>query len=87
MYGGAYVAIMIFFGLSAGAIGRIKGSSFFLWFLIGFCLPVIGTLAALRGAGTATSRAGAARSAAPSSHCTTRSASAAGATSSGRTRS
>jgi hypothetical protein len=47
MYGGAYVAIMIFFGLSAGAIGKIKGSSFFLWFLIGFVLPVIGTMAAL----------------------------------------
>ena len=47
MYGGAYVAIMIFFGLSAGVIGKIKGSSFFLWFLIGFCLPVIGTIAAL----------------------------------------
>ena len=47
MYGGAYVAIMIFFGLSAGTIARIKGSSFFMWFLIGFCLPVIGTIAAM----------------------------------------
>jgi len=47
MYGGAYVALMIFFGLSAGTIAKIKGSSFFLWFLIGFCLPVIGTIAAL----------------------------------------
>jgi hypothetical protein len=42
-----FVAIAVFFGLSAGAIGRMKGSSFFLWFLIGACLPVFGTLAAI----------------------------------------
>jgi hypothetical protein len=47
MYGGAYIAIAIFFGLSAGTIGKIKGSSFFLWFLIGAALPMIGTIAAL----------------------------------------
>jgi hypothetical protein len=47
MYGGEYVAIALFFGLSAGVIGKIKGSSFLLWFLIGLCLPVIGTIAAL----------------------------------------
>jgi hypothetical protein len=47
MYGGAYIAIAIFFGLSAATIAKIKGSSFFLWFLIGACLPVIGTFAAL----------------------------------------
>ena len=47
MYGGAYVAVMIFSGLSAGAIGKIKGSSFVMWFLIGFVLPIIGTIAAL----------------------------------------
>jgi hypothetical protein len=47
MYGGAYVAIALFFGLSAGTIGKIKGSSFWLWFLIGAVLPVIGTIAAL----------------------------------------
>lgn len=39
--------ILFFFGLSAGAIGKIKGSSFVLWFLIGACLPFLGTLAAL----------------------------------------
>ena len=39
--------ILFFFGLSAGTIGKIKGSSFFLWFLIGFCLPFLGTMAAL----------------------------------------
>jgi hypothetical protein len=47
MYGGAYLVIAFFFGLSAGAIGKIKGSSFFIWFLVGFVLPVLGTLIAL----------------------------------------
>ena len=42
-----YLVIMFFFGLSAGTIGRIKGSSFVVWFLIGFALPGLGTLAAL----------------------------------------
>jgi hypothetical protein len=42
-----FVVILFFFGLSAGTIGKIKGSSFLLWFLIGFCLPGLGTLAAL----------------------------------------
>ncbi len=40
------VAILFFCGLSAGIVGRYKGSSFLLWFLIGFCLPVLGTVAA-----------------------------------------
>ena len=39
--------VMFFFGLSAGTIGRIKGSSFLIWFLIGAGLPLIGTIAAL----------------------------------------
>ena len=42
-----YLVVMFFFGLSAGVIGRIKGSSFLIWFLIGFALPVLGTLAAV----------------------------------------
>ncbi len=42
-----FVVLMVFFGLSAGVIGKIKGSSFFLWFLIGFALPVFGTIAAV----------------------------------------
>jgi hypothetical protein len=42
-----YLVIMFFFGLSAGTIGKIKGSSFVIWFLIGFALPVLGTLAAV----------------------------------------
>jgi len=39
--------ILFFFGLSAGVIGKIKGSSFLIWFLIGFCVPLIGTIVAL----------------------------------------
>ena len=42
-----FLVILFFFGLSAGSVAKIKGHSFFLWFLIGFCLPVFGTLAAL----------------------------------------
>lgn len=42
-----FLVILFFFGLSAGIIGKLKGSSFVLWFLVGFCLPVFGTIAAL----------------------------------------
>jgi hypothetical protein len=41
------VFIMVFCGLSAGIIGKIKGSSFLIWFGIGAALPIIGTIAAL----------------------------------------
>ena len=41
------LVILFFFGLSTAVIGKIKGSSFFMWFLIGFCIPFLGTLAAL----------------------------------------
>ncbi len=33
--------------LIAGVLGKMKGSSFFLWALIGLGLPVIGPIAAL----------------------------------------
>lgn len=39
--------IMFFCGLSAGVIGKIKGSSFLIWFLVGAALPIVGTIAAL----------------------------------------
>jgi Zn ribbon nucleic-acid-binding protein len=42
-----WLVLMFFFGLSAGVIGKIKGSSFFIWFLVGAVLPVLGTIAAL----------------------------------------
>jgi hypothetical protein len=38
---------MFFFGLAGGIIGRIKGSSFFLWFLISGLVPFIGLLTAI----------------------------------------
>jgi hypothetical protein len=42
-----FLVILFFFGLSAGVIGKIKGSSFLIWFLVGFCVPVAGTIAAM----------------------------------------
>jgi hypothetical protein len=47
MTGMGYVVICFFCGLSAAIIGRYKGSSFVLWFAIGFVVPLLGTLAAL----------------------------------------
>ncbi len=43
----AYLFLCFVFGLSTGLVGRIKGSSFFLWFMVGAVLPVIGLIAAL----------------------------------------
>ncbi len=42
-----YLVIAFFFGLAGGVVGRIKGSSFFVWFLISACVPFIGLLAAI----------------------------------------
>ena len=42
-----YVTIALAFGIAGGLVGRIKGSSFFLWFLISALVPVAGLLAAL----------------------------------------
>ena len=42
-----YLVIAFSFALAGGLVGRIKGSSFFIWFLISGVLPVIGLLAAL----------------------------------------
>jgi hypothetical protein len=47
LYGGAYIVIALFFGLAGGLIGRIKGSSFVLWFLISAIVPIFGLLAAV----------------------------------------
>ena len=47
MAGGAYVVLAIASGLSAGIIGKIKGSSFFIWFMVGLFAPLVGILAAL----------------------------------------
>jgi hypothetical protein len=41
-------AVLAFFcGLSAGVIGKLKGSSFWIWFLVGLVLPLLGTIAAV----------------------------------------
>ncbi|MBV8948324.1 MAG: hypothetical protein JO046_24185 [Solirubrobacterales bacterium] len=41
------VVIMFFFGLAGGIVGRMKGSSFFVWFLISGLIPFLGLLAAV----------------------------------------
>jgi hypothetical protein len=43
----AYLVIAFSFALAGGLVGRIKGSSFFIWFLISGAIPVIGLVAAL----------------------------------------
>jgi hypothetical protein len=42
-----YLLICLLFGLLGGLIGKAKGSSFFLWFLISGILPVVGLIGAL----------------------------------------
>lgn len=42
-----YVTIALGFGLAGGIVGRIKGSSFLLWFLISAIVPIAGLLAAI----------------------------------------
>lgn len=43
----AYVVIAVCFGIAGGVVGRIKGSSFFVWFFISGAVPVFGLLAAI----------------------------------------
>jgi membrane protein implicated in regulation of membrane protease activity len=42
-----YAVFALWFGIAAGVVGRIKGSSFLVWFVIGAVLPVLGLLAAV----------------------------------------
>jgi len=42
-----YLIICFFFGLAGGWVGKSKGSSFVLWFLISALIPVLGLLAAV----------------------------------------
>jgi hypothetical protein len=42
-----YLAFALWFGIATGVVGRIKGSSFLLWFLIGAVLPVLGLAGAV----------------------------------------
>ncbi len=43
----AYVIIALCFGVWGGIVGKLKGSSFFLWFLISGVVPIFGLLAAI----------------------------------------
>ncbi|HKH79907.1 MAG TPA: hypothetical protein VJ996_07785 [Solirubrobacteraceae bacterium] len=47
MEGMQYVIIAICFGLAGGIVGKIKGSPFWLWFLISAIVPVIGLVTAI----------------------------------------
>ena len=47
MQGLEYLLIMFWCGVVGGVIGRIKGSSFFMWFLISACVPVLGVIVAI----------------------------------------
>jgi hypothetical protein len=41
------IVILFFFGMAGGLVGRMKGSSFFVWFLVSFCVPFIGLITAV----------------------------------------
>jgi len=43
----SYVIIALLFGLAGGIVGRVKGGSFFVWFLISGIVPVIGLICAI----------------------------------------
>lgn len=45
--GAAYVFIAICFGMAGGIVGSLKGSSFWIWFLVSAIVPFVGLLAAL----------------------------------------
>lgn len=42
-----YLVIAFFFGLATGIIGRAKGSSFWVWLLVGMVLPILGLFAVI----------------------------------------
>ncbi len=42
-----YVVIAVSCGLATGIIGRGKGSSFFLWLIVGTILPLLGLVAVI----------------------------------------
>ncbi len=42
-----YLILAFSFALAGGLVGRLKGSSFFIWFLVSGILPVLGLVAAL----------------------------------------
>lgn len=42
-----YVVIAIAFGVAGGIVGKVKGSSFWVWFLVSGVAPIFGLMAAL----------------------------------------
>jgi hypothetical protein len=42
-----YIVIALSFAFAGGFVGRLKGSSFFIWFLISGAVPIIGLAAAV----------------------------------------
>ena len=42
-----YIVIALSFAFAGGFVGRLKGSSFFIWFLISGAFPIIGLAAAV----------------------------------------
>jgi len=47
MAGAPYLIIALLSGIATGVIGRSKGSSFFIWGLVGLVLPIIGLVAVI----------------------------------------
>ncbi len=47
MQGLQFLIILFWGGVVGGVIGRIKGSSFFIWFLVSACVPVLGVIMAI----------------------------------------
>ena len=47
MSSGFYVLIALVSATAGGVIGRVKGSSFWIWFLISLVVPFIGPICAL----------------------------------------
>ena len=43
----AYVVICVCFGIATGIVWRGKGMSFFIWFVIGGVLPLLGLVAVI----------------------------------------
>ena len=47
MEGLGLLVIMFCFGLAGGIIGRLKGGSFLMWFMISGLIPFVGLLTAI----------------------------------------
>jgi endogenous inhibitor of DNA gyrase (YacG/DUF329 family) len=47
MDGFIYVFLAVLFGIATGVIGRAKGGSFLIWFMIGAVIPLFGLIAVI----------------------------------------